>query len=265
MAAEVGAQTDPDFRFEGIPPVEETQEAPDVQTTEQPVDPLGNLAELPGKWVGHGFNAIWRPHHPSSQDRFLELNLTNETLVFTKINGPIPNRGLEMPDINLFGLTYMQQIADNNILPFGIGGTPPPNSAFNQVAQTFPELNLSQNTQFRFESPGVTQDMVKNPNSVIQKAIQGQNITRTVVLQISTKHAPIKGGGTANTAFLAAAKNPPGGNANAVDVEAIFWIERVAGTGGNPDTLQLQYTQLVELNFNGLTWPHVTVATLKKQ
>ena len=27
------------------------------------------------------------------QDRFLELNLTNETLVFTKINGAIPNRG----------------------------------------------------------------------------------------------------------------------------------------------------------------------------
>ena len=107
--------------------------------------------------------------------------------------------------------------------------------------------------------------MVKNPNSVIQKAIQGQNITRTVVLRISTRHTPIKGGGTANTAFLAAATNPPGGNANAVEVEAIFWIETVAGTGGHPDTLQLQYTQLVELNFNGLTWPHVTVATLKKQ
>jgi hypothetical protein len=323
MAVEVGAQTDPDFSFEGIPPIEAAPEAQGVQRNVQAADPLGNLAELPGKWVGHGFNTIWRPHHPSSQDRFLELNLTNETLVFTKINGPIPNRGLEMHDINLFGLTYMQQIAeasngnglhiepgiwahtpatsnpdepatvvrmasiphgtvilaqgqgqvvnggpqidDNNILPFGIGGTPPANSAFNQVAQTFPELNLSQTTQFRFKSPGVTQEMVKNPNSVIQKAIQGQSITRTVVLSISTRHTPIKGGGTANTAFLADATNPPGGNANAVEVEAIFWIETVAGTGGHPDTLQLQYTQLVQLNFNGLTWPHVTVATLKKQ
>ncbi|MGO9490498.1 MAG: hypothetical protein ACLQBB_15925 [Solirubrobacteraceae bacterium] len=25
---------------------------------------------------------------------------------------------------------------------------------------------------------------------------------------------------------------------------------------------QIQYSQLVELNFNGLTWPHVSVATL---
>jgi hypothetical protein len=323
MAVELGAQTDPDFAFEGIPPIEDTQETQHVQTTDQPADPLGNLAELPGKWVGHGFNAIWRPHHPSSQDRFLELNLTNEKLVFTKIDGPIPNRGLEMHDINMFGLTYMQQIAeasngkglhvepgiwahvpatsnphepptvvrmgsiphgtvilaqgnglvvdggpqiaDNNILPFGIGGTPPPNSQFNTVAGTFTELKLSEPTPFRFASPGVTQDMVKNPNSVLQQAIQGQNITRTVVLRISTKHTPIKGGGTANTAFLEAATNPPGGNATAVEVEAIFWIETVAGSGGHPDTLQLQYTQLVELNFNGLTWPHVTVATLKKQ
>ena len=27
----------------------------------------------------------------------------------------------------------------------------------------------------------------------------------------------------------------------------MFWIETVAGSGGKPDKLQLQYTQLVEL------------------
>jgi hypothetical protein len=27
--------------------------------------------------------------------------------VFTRINGPIPNRRLPMGDINMFGLTYM--------------------------------------------------------------------------------------------------------------------------------------------------------------
>ena len=37
-------------------------------------------------------------------------NLTDETIVFTQINGPIPNRGLAIPDIDMFGLTYMQQI-----------------------------------------------------------------------------------------------------------------------------------------------------------
>ncbi len=310
------AHTDTNFEFGSLP---EPIAATAVTTAfSPPADPLGPLAPLEGTWVGHGFNTIWRPHHPASpQDRFLELNLTDETLVFTKINGPIPNRGLAMHDINMHGLTYMQQIAEsstgtglhiepgiwaivpptsdpseqgtvvrmasiphgtvilaqgeqpqvisggppnlfnNNILPFTIGD---PTSTI-----SFPETDLSTPTQFRFASPGVTQAMVDNPNSVLQHAIQGQTIKGRTFIRITTKHTPVKGGGTANTAFLATSNNPPGGNANAVEVDATFWIETIAGTGGNPDTLQLQYTQLVLLNFNGLSWPHVTVGTLQKQ
>ena len=107
--------------------------------------------------------------------------------------------------------------------------------------------------------------MVKSPNSLLRDALHGQAMRNRTFIQISTKHAPIKGGGTANTAFLADAANPPGGNANAVEVDAIFWIESIEGATGSPDKLQLQYTQLVQLDFNGLRWPHVTVATLHKQ
>jgi hypothetical protein len=316
------AETDPDFVFEGQPPIQEVQAH---VTGGAPPDPLGPLAQLPGTWTGHGFNTIWRPHHPfQQQDRFLELNLTTETIVFSKINGPIPNRGLAMPDINMHGITYMQQISDsttgkglhiepgiwaavppttdpsepatvvrmasiphgtvilaqgttqflqggppnipnNNILPFGIGGSLLPNSDFNSVSQTFSELILSQNTQFRLTSPGITQAMVTNPNSVLQAAIQGKPMKNRTFIRITTKHNPTKGGGTANTAFLSNSANPSGGNANAVEVDATFWIETLTGTGGQPDILQLQYTQMVLLNFNGLSWPHVTVATLQKQ
>jgi hypothetical protein len=155
-------------------------------------------------------------------------------------------------------------IPDNNIIPFFIGSPPPANSDFPSGEQQFPELNLSIPTAFRLASPGVTQAMVKNPNSVLQAALAGQHIKSRTFIQISSKHQPIKGGGTANTAFLADASNPPGGNARAVEVDAIFWIETV-GAAGQPDKLQLQYTQLVQLDFNGLRWPHVTVATLHKQ
>jgi hypothetical protein len=330
------AATDSDFVFEGLPKVGQDKVAhaaalPTQASAATAVpaagvalrNPLGPLSQLAGTWSGRGFNTIWRPHFPASpQDRFLELNLTTETLVFTPINGAIPNRGLVNPDINMFGLTYMQQIAeasngvglhiepgiwatvpasanpkepatvvrmgsiphgtvilaqgtslvvpsgpqiqDDNIIPFPVNSPPPPNSAFAQAEQTFKELNLAIPTTFRFLSPGVTQAMVKNPNSVLKAAIQGQTITSTTVLIISTKHTPVQGGGTANTAFLAAAANPPGGNANAVEVDAIFWIETVKGASGKPDFLQLQYTQLVQLDFNGLRWPHVTVATLRK-
>ena len=40
---------------------------------------------------------------------------------------------------------------------------------------------------------------------------------------------------------------------------ATIWLETLQGY---PGPLQLQYSQL--LNFNGLSWPHITVATLHK-
>lgn len=328
----VTAQTDPDFEFAGLAtPAAPAEKAVDAAAVAAGApDPLGVLAALLGTWKGEGFNTIWRPHHPSSpQDRFLELNLTTETLAFSRIKGAIPNRGLAMPDIDMFGLTYMQQIQeqsthaglhvepgiwatvpqttdpsvpptvvrmasiphgtvmlaqgvaavdqggpqvipDNNILPFFFNTRPPANSDFDKVARIFTELNLSLPTQFRFVAPGVTQDIVKNPNSVLQKALQtslqGTTMKRRTSLNVATTQSIVKvGGGTANTAFLAASGKPPGGNANATQVAATFWIETIAGTGGQPDKHQLQYTQLVMLDFNGIHWPHVTVGTLQKQ
>jgi hypothetical protein len=325
-------RTDPDFAFAGLstPAVDAAVAADIAQAAGGPAPGLGALAVLTGTWKGHGFNVIWRPHHPSSpQDRFLEINLTNETLVFTPINGPIPNRGLAMPNINMFGLTYMQQISeastgaglhiepgiwasipttsdpsepasvvrmasiphgtvvlaqgvaqvlqggpqvipDNNIFPFFFGSPPPGNNAFNATAQNFPEIDLSIQTQFRQASPAVTQQMVTNPNSVLQTALhnslQGTSMKSRTFLHVSTSHSVIKaGGGTQNTAFLSQSGNPPGGNAKAAQVDATFWIETIAGTGGQPDTHQLQYTQQVMLDFNGIHWPHVTVATLELQ
>lgn len=152
------------------------------------------------------------------------------------------------------------KIPDNNITPFVIGNP----------AKTikFPESDLSTPSQFRSPPPqlvGITQAMVDNPNSVLKAALTSQQITSTVVLDVATMGAkPILGGGTANTAFLVGAPNA-GPNAVAVTASSTFWIEKVAGQAGGPDFLQLQYTQLVLLNFNRLSWPHVSVATLRKQ
>jgi hypothetical protein len=325
-------KTDTGFTFPGVGYATRPAGAPAAAgpAAPPPID-FGPLSQLEGTWRGNGFNTIWRPHFPSDpQAEFLELNMTTETLAFTKIGGAIPNRGLLNHDIDMVGLTYLQQIAqtedgaglhiepgiwalvpptddpkveqtvvrmasiphgtvilaqgkaftvpsgpridDNNIIPFCIGSTPPQNSGFDKAAGgDFEELDLSKPIENRFVSPGVTQDMVKNPNSVLKAAIEGQTITSTTVLVISTTHDNTPGGGTANTAFLEDATKPPGcppcvsfGNANAALVHAIFWIETVAGQDGEDDYLQLQYTQLVQLDFHGLRWPHVTVATLTK-
>jgi len=73
---------------------------------------LGLLAELAGNWHGTGFNLVARPDFQDQTNVFLELNLTSETTKFDPISSSIPNRGFAQPDIELFGLTYLQKISD---------------------------------------------------------------------------------------------------------------------------------------------------------
>ncbi|WP_155122505.1 heme-binding protein [Burkholderia ubonensis] len=301
---------------------------PDVSVT----DGLGLLRELIGTWEGPGFNQIWRPHQirpgrpgygGAQQDRFLELNETLETITFKEIPGAIPNRGLLQVDINLYGLTYTQEVSDahadngthpgihlepglwlnvprtenpqdlptvarlatiphgtsilmqgsafsfdgqppiapESIVPFPIGdpGHPLP-------SHDFPEMNLSIPSAFRTppqDIPNVTQAWVDNPNVVLNSGLAGKHVTHTTTLHISTRplNPPGTGGGTSNIAFLQGAAGGP--NADAARVDAIFWIERYQENGQTK--VQLQYTQKVILDFNGLSWPHVSVATLQKK
>jgi hypothetical protein len=110
--------------------------------------------------------------------------------------------------------------------------------------------------------PGFKPAFVQNPNLALQEAIQGQHIMHTVVLIISTA-APANGsagqvgGGIVNTPFDIA-------NANPTRLDASFWIETVKQADGTTFQ-QLQYTQTVILNFLGVNWPHICVATLIKQ
>lgn len=101
--------------------------------------------------------------------------------------------------------------------------------------------------------PGILLPWVKNPNLALLAAIAGQTIVETVVIVISTTPA----GGIVNIPFVVA-------NANATQLDAIFWIETVRQPDGTT-FMQLQYTQTVILNFLGINWPHMSVATLVKQ
>lgn len=147
----------------------------------------------------------------------------------------------------------------------------------------------------------ITQAMLDDPNTVLRNAIAGQAITSTTIISVATNpSAPLFGGGTDNIAFLLgdpAASTP---NAQTTEMTATFWIETVehaifipAFTPGQPPlkvpaaidgqlvpifavnppipilrptrivtrSTQIQYSQKVMLKFNGLLWPHVSVAT----
>jgi hypothetical protein len=101
--------------------------------------------------------------------------------------------------------------------------------------------------------------MVDNPNSILQAAIAAQHIATTTTLHVTSTNTPVPGGGTANTAFLRGTADGP--NANAASVNATFWLETLQGQSA---PTQLQYAQTVLLNFNDLSWPHITIATLRK-
>jgi hypothetical protein len=99
--------------------------------------------------------------------------------------------------------------------------------------------------------------MVNNPNTVLRAAPSPQ-ITSTTTLQVASDDASLPGGGTANIAFLTGTAHS---NANAAHVTATFWLETLQG---DTEPSRLQYSQLVLLLFNGISWPHRTVATLQK-
>jgi hypothetical protein len=174
----------------------------------------------------------------------------------THVGGP------EIPEVDI------TPFSGNNRFPFADESTMSQHSNFR-----IPSAAQPQNPPLRFP---IAQTMVDNPNSVLRDAIAGQTILQTTTLSISTNPslflappaATAVGGGTDNTAFLNGngqnAPAPGSANAQAFQMDAIFWIETVQQADGST-FLQLQYSQTVLLNFNGLSWPHVSVATLKLQ
>jgi hypothetical protein len=104
---------------------------------------------------------------------------------------------------------------------------------------------------------------IKDPTAVLRAQITGQNITETSVIAITTSFpSPLTSSpavqGIVNIPFVVK-------NAYATQMDAIFWIEKVAHPRfHNRHFLQLQYVQRVILDFAGIHWPHVSVATLIK-
>jgi hypothetical protein len=148
----------------------------------------------------------------------------------------------------------------------------------------------------------ITQDILDDPNTVLRNATAHQKILSTTALGVATNvGSPLFGGGTDNIAFLLGNENVTEPNAQIPQMASFFWIETVqskitvpAWTPGQPPlairaestagpapvflvtpptavtqprqlkvtSLQIQYSQKVILNFNGILWPHVSVATL---
>ncbi|KAF7192015.1 hypothetical protein HII31_06660 [Pseudocercospora fuligena] len=221
----------------------------------------------------------------------------------------------------------VKSIAKVSITPFNIGK---PNSLANffqdrQTIGTGKVANRLPGNLTKFsEKKTIDQDVLNNPNEVLTRALDGQQIESFTTFVVTTDPSSEKGkeyfgGGTANIGFLLGTtvsgplmtngKPDPNGqpspsgneNAHAIRMKCRYWIETVTDTltikPGNKEPFtfpprvsktgipgptfvapptdkitqerkikvkwtQIQYSQDVTLNFNGLSWPHISVATL---
>ena len=136
-----------------------------------------------------------------------------------------------------------------NTVPFEIGGAPPPPGTKNP----YEEFDLASETAFR-STPlpaGLTQAMIDDPNQFVRDALKGQTLEKVVWLITQTQP-----GGIGNIPFIKE-------NADNPSLFSVFSIETIRGAGG-AEFQQLSYSQTALLNFNGRSWPHVTVGALIK-
>ncbi len=203
-----------------------------------------------------------------------------------------------LPVVNAEGSSEKLTAAAAGVPPFGsydltINGIPP--NARTPFGTTEPPLPAS--------IDGVAmQDIVNDPIRLLQKAVESQvedgHEFEGVVLNIASQRkisffnqpnsapggantsldVPTFAGGIENIQFLEGGEpaGPKGPNADTALVYATFWIEKVSHKD-RPQFMQLQYAQMVVLNFGIFTalnappnrlvmigWPHVSVATLRK-
>jgi hypothetical protein len=190
---------------------------------------------------------------------------------------PIPELPMFTPPAGALGL---------GIQPTDI---PPPGG--DGAEHVVPEVDIPNDvagSQSNGPYPADFQGFINDPNSVLRNAIAGQDILGTITIQLSTAEVTNSIG---NIPFLGIpnpnqAQNPTTPNAFVSSARATFWIEWVrihhGHPGNNPPTppghdnghghgpfpgqptfLQLQYSQLSILIFNGVLWPHINVATLR--
>ncbi len=177
---------------------------------------------------------------------------------------------------------------------------------FNEYDLSVPDAPTNPRTPLDTSDPpltvsGITQAMVNDPIIVLQDIVKDQvahgYTFEGTVLNICTEvevdffknqnsivtgptlpvNFPQFDGGAENILFLFENRPPatPTGNAETAVIYATFWIERVKHHHHGHSFMQLQYAQMVTLNFPVFTllaegtlvnlgWPHITVGTLRK-
>lgn len=168
---------------------------------------------------------------------------------------PIPNTGFQVARSATIPHGDSALILGDALLNPGPPNIPPINSHPTDIGPSAP-LGYLENYPISVETLNVT-----NPNATLQADIEGQNIISTVTIALDSQNQ----GGINNIPFIVQ-------RANATRFRCVFWIETVQVPNSTQTFQQLQYSQIIDLEFHEkfgapglISWPHVNINTLRKQ
>ena len=269
-----------DIHLNGVPYLQTVSDVND------PTNPIGIHFE-PGLWLAVPATTV--PSEVATLVRMASIphGTTIEAQGAAPGPAPLPGRPVIPPvDITPFTIAAHAFIR----FPSQIAGRPDTPRIPQDLA---PFIAAGSITQVRLDDPNsLLRDHITAQNIVL---------TTTFTVDTKPA-APIFGGGTDNIAFLKGDAAGVAPNADAVEMTATFWVETVQETIAMPPTkaghtvivpgkpgipgqkvpsfavtpaadvvatksvsvtwTQIQYSQVVNLNFQALTWPHASVATL---
>lgn len=270
-----------------------------ARPNEELLNELGPLKNLIGTWIGNkGFNLIAVPTGPKSFQ--LEIMPYMETITFSPVGALVPNKDGTPNFMKVPALEYELRVSDTQTnealhaengmwlrlnynvdpgsnavarlsnIPHGdslvavgkyseIGGPPqiPDMSSLPDTGEPMPSGYTDSYITPDLKFPNFSKT---NPNKTLRDAIQGQTITKTTILEVSTQ----PDGGIVNIPYIVK-------HADARAFRCTFWIETVQTPSG--EMMQLQYSQETDLFFiprfgpppGLIKWPHVDINTLVKQ
>jgi len=277
------------------------------ELTQAQLDQLGPLAKLLGTWEGDsGWNIIAVPSPGSQPDQTGAFDLLvrpyKETLTFTAVADPVRNRGGAL-DQFIGAIQYEQSIVDKETgealhVENGMwlnltdiksdSGTPPKPDFSIARSSTIPHgdsvLALGNVTiedgaptipDFSAMPPDIGTGVMgyldvymhgqpipmADPNLVLKKTLLEQEVVSTTSFMLDTENQ----GGINNIPFVVR-------HTNTTAMQCGFWVETVKKPNSDETFQQLQYSQLINLEFQKkfggapglISWPHINLNTLTK-
>lgn len=235
-----------------------------------------------GRTVIHNEPGLWLHVLPSAQsasqqeraDTFVRLGATphGDSILAQSTSFGLATRPLNIGSVYSYPFLFEKGIAD---IPRLINGnTPKP------LDEEYLKLYKQKDLPPELKQAGVTDaDIIKNPAMILQAEIEDQDIISVDMIEMSTKLqdpigvrsvlkdkvvpsnlTEVQTAGITNI-FADVAR------ADAVLMDAIFWVETMVGNMDDKPRYRLQYLQRVILDFKAggqmIHWPHISGATLK--